>query len=260
MKKIIIWFLISTLFSCGSNTSKGPDMPGTYLMVSQTVSDGTNDTKLAGLKQLKIYTDNFFMYTQVNPQDSVSTFGVGSYTTDKGEVIEDVMYSSRDTVVGTPNTYTLAINKTPDGYQQIIPEILVNGEKSKLTEEYQTVGATAKTSLDGVWKEVRSFNIIKGDTIPNNRVQYKSFYAGYFMFGQTVKDSTGKTHTGMGFGTFKMDSDKQITETDLNSTYAIIAGNTFTVTIEMDGDDKYKQTINNADGSTGVEFYERMKK
>ena len=260
MKKIIIWFLISTLFGCGSNTSKDPDMPGTYLMVSQTLNDGTKNTKLTALKQLKIYTDNFFMYTQVNPQDSVSTFGVGSYTTEKGAVIENVIYSSQDTTVGTSKTYNLAITKTPDGYEQIIPEILIAGQKNRLTEEYHTTGTTDKTSLDGVWKEARSFNIIKGDTVPNNRIQYKSFYAGYFMFGQTVKDTASKTHTGIGFGTFKMDSDKQITETDLNSTYAIIAGNTFTVAIEMDGDDKYKQTINNADGSTGVEFYERMKK
>lgn len=259
MKKIIIWFLITTLFGCG-NTSDSPDMPGTYLMVSQIINDGAKDTKLTELKQLKIYTDNLFMYTQVNPQDSVSTFGVGSYTTDKGNVIEDVIYSSRDTAVATPKTYTLAISKTPDGYQQVIPEILVNGEKNKLTEEYNAVGTGAKTPLDGVWKEVRSFNIIKGDTVLNDRTQYKSFYAGYFMFGQTVRDTTGKLHTGIGFGTFKMDNDKQVTETDLNSTYAIIAGNTFNVAIEMDGDDKYKQTIHNADGSIGVEFYERLKK
>ncbi|MEP7252285.1 MAG: hypothetical protein ABI683_07885 [Ginsengibacter sp.] len=259
MKKIIVFFLITTLFGC-SNTSKSPDMPGTYLMVSQTVNDGTKDTKLTDLKQLKIYTDNFFMYTQVNPQDSVSTFGVGSYTTDKGKVIENVIYSSQDTTVGEPNTYNLEISKTPDGYEQFIPEIVIAGQKNKLTEEYHTVGTTDKTPLDGLWKETKSFNIIKGDTVPNNRTQYKSFYAGYFMFGQTVRDTTEKSHTGIGFGTFKMDSDKQITETDLNSTYAIIAGNTFTVAIEMDGDDKYKQTINNANGSTGVEFYERMKK
>ena len=37
---------------------------------------------------------------------------------------------------------------------------------------------------------------------------------------------------------FKMNGDNQLIETDLNSTYSIIAGNSFTVNIEMDGADK----------------------
>ena len=57
-----------------------------------------------------------------------------------------------------------------------------------------------------------------------------------------------------------MNNDTQIKETDLNSTYLIIAGNSFDVAIEMDGTDKYKQTLTNADGSIGVEYYERLKK
>ncbi len=259
MKRLILWFLILTLIGC-NDTKETPDMPGTYLMQSQTLNDGTKDTKLTALKQLKIYTDVFFMYTQVNPQDSVSAFGLGSYVADKGGITEDVIYSSSDTIVGTPASYKLDIEKNPDGYSQFIPEILIQGVKNKLTEEYQAVGTSAKTSLDGVWKEIRSFNIKGSDTVPNNRTQYKSYFAGYFMFGQTVIDSSSKTHTGVGFGTFEMKSDNQIMETDLNSTYSIIAGNTFNVAIEMDGADKYKQTINNADGTTGVEYYERLKK
>ena len=259
MKSILLCFLIVTLFSC-NNTKETPDMPGTYLMQSQTLNDGTKDIRVTALKQLKIYTDAFFMYAQVNPQDSVSGFGVGSYTTDKGSVTENVIYSSSDTIIGTPKTYKLEVEKNQDGYKQFIPEIQIQGKKNKLTEEYQTVGTSAKTPLDGVWKETKSF-VIKGkDTIPNNRTQYKSYFAGYFMFGQTVKDSSSRNHTGIGFGTFEMKSDNQIMETDLNSSYSIIAGHSFNVAIEMDGTDKYKQTLTNADGTIGVEYYERMKK
>ncbi len=259
MKSIIICFLIVTLYSC-NDTNDTPDMPGTYLMKSQTLNDGTKDTKVTALKQLKIYTDSFFMYSQVNPQDSVSGFGVGSYTPGKQSVTEDVIYSASDTTLGTPNTYKLAIDKDHDGYRQVIPEISMQGVKNKLTEEYQEVGTTTKTPLDGVWKEIKSYNIRGKDTVMNVRTQYKTYYDGYFMFGQTVKDSTYRTRTGIGFGTFEMKSDNQIKETDLNSTYSIIAGNTFEVAIEMQAPDKYKQTINNADGSIGVEFYERLKK
>lgn len=259
MKNIILCFLILTLFSC-NNTSQAPDMQGTYLMLSQTLNDGTKDTKLTALKQLKIYTDSFFMYTQVNPQDSVSGFGVGSYTSDNKNVSEKVIYSASDTIIGTPANYKLDIEKDQDGYKQVIPEIPIQGVKNKLTEEYQEVGTTTKTPLDGVWREIKSYNIRGKDTIMNDRTQYKTYFAGYFMFGQAVKDSASKIRTGIGFGTFEWKSDKQIRETDLNSTYAIIAGNSFDVAIEMDGADKYRQTINNADGSTGVEYYERLKK
>lgn len=259
MKRLLLCFLIISLFGC-SNTKETPDMPGTYLMLSQTLNDGTKDTKLVSLKQLKIYTDNFYMYAQVNPDDSVSAFGVGSYTTDKGTVVENGIYNSRDSTVGTPKTYKLDVEKSPDGYKQFIPEIVVQGQKNKLTEEYQTVGTTAKTALDGVWKEVKSYVIRGNDSVLNNRVQYKTFFAGYFMFGQTVTDSSSRKRTGIGFGTFEWKSDSLIRETDLNSSYAIIAGHSFDVAIKMDGTDKYMQTIHNANGTLGVEYYERLKK
>ncbi|MEO8112666.1 MAG: hypothetical protein ABI594_21635 [Ginsengibacter sp.] len=236
-------------------------MPGTYLMLSQTLNDGTKDTKYTSLKQLKTYTDDFFMYTQVNPDDSVSSFGVGSYDIDSGKVVENVIYSSSDTAFNdAPISYRLDIDKTQDGYTQVIPEIVSRNQKYKLTEVYNKVGSDVKSPLDGVWKETISFVVNGTDSIKNNRTQYKSFANGYFMFGQTVKDSASRSHTGIGFGTFVMQGDNQAKETDLNSTYSIIAGNTFTVDIQMDGPDKYKQMINNADGTKGVEFYERLKK
>ena len=137
-------------------------MPGAYFMTSQTINDGKKDTKYTDLKQLKIYTDSMFMYAQVNPSDSASGFGVGFYTAETGTVIENSIYSSRDTTYTTaPATYTLNITKTPDGYDQVIPEIVINSQKSKLTEEYQSVGKAQTTPLDGVWKETESY-IIKG--------------------------------------------------------------------------------------------------
>ncbi len=261
MKSIIIWLLIVTLFSC-NDTKETPDMPGTYLMQSQTLNDGTKDIRVTALKQLKIYTDAFFMYAQVNPQDSVSGFGVGSYTTDNGSVTENVIYSSSDTIIGTPKTYKLDVEKNQDGYKQFIPEIQIQGKKNKLTEEYQAIGTSAKTPLDGLWKETKSYVIRGADSVLNNRTQYKSYYRGYFMFGQSIKDTTSASgiRAGIGFGTFEWKSDTLIRETDLNSTYSILVGTPFNVAIEMDGTDKYKQTLANANGTTGVEYYERMKK
>lgn len=260
MKNLILCFIALYAVSC--KTKESPKMPGAYLMISQTLNDGKKDTKLTSLKQLKIYTDDLMMYSQVNPADSVSTFGVGSYTaTDSGTVIENRIFSARDsTFTSTPETFKLNITKTPDGYEQVIPELVTDSQKYKLTEVYQTVGTSVKTPLDGMWKEVNSYSVRGNDTIKNVRTQFKSFYAGYFMFGSSYKDSLNKNHTGIGFGTFEMIGDNKVKETDLNSTFSIIAGQTFNIDIEMAGTDKYKQTINNADGSRSVEHYERLKK
>ena len=247
-------------FGCKSNVKETPHMPGAYFMISQTINDGKKDTKYTDLKQLKIYTDSFMMYAQVNPGDSVSGFGVGTYTADTGTVFERRIYSAHDTVVGNPATFTLYITNTPTGYTQVIPEISIGSEKSRLTEEYQSVGKTLATPLDGVWKETKFYTVKGKDTTWSKRIQYKAFYAGYFMFGQTVADSSGKISTGIGFGTFEMNGDNKIKETDLNSTYSIIAGNAFDVDFEMNGADNYLQTIHYPDGSKSVEVYERLTK
>ncbi|MGH2564295.1 MAG: hypothetical protein ACRDE5_07270, partial [Ginsengibacter sp.] len=74
------------------------------------------------------------------------------------------------------------------------------------------------------------------------------------------KDSTNKNFTGIGFGTFEMNGDNKINETDLNSTYSIAVGQTFPIAVEFDGAEHYKQTIAGADSSKSVELYERIKK
>ena len=77
-------------------TADTMNMPGVYNMRSQSVTDGTQ-TQNYPSKQLKIYTDRFMMYANVNPQDSSASFGIGTYTEDGNKVIEHVMYSASAT-------------------------------------------------------------------------------------------------------------------------------------------------------------------
>lgn len=260
MKNFIFCCLLLAAVSCNNNGKENPHMQGAYFMTSQTINDGVKDTKYTDLKQLKIYTDSFFMYTQVNPSDSLSGFGVGRYSEDTGSVIENGIYSARDTTFTTaPATYKLTISTNPNGYEQVIPNIMIDSQKSKLTEEYQSVGKDQKTPLDGVWKETDYYLIKGNDTTRQVRTQYKAFYAGYFMYGHSFMDSAKKNFTGVGFGTFQMDGDNKMNETDLNSTYSIAVGHTFPIDIHFNGADNYQQTIVNADSSKSVEFYERLK-
>ena len=190
MKAIIYSLFIVALVGCNTSTDHNmPEMPGVYSMQSQTIDDGTDKTVLKDLKQLKIYTDKYYMM-----------------------------------------------------------------------EEYKRSGTDIKTPLDGVWKE-SSFYVVNGnDTTAHERTQYKVFFHGYFMYGQyNLNDSTNTHSTGMGFGTFKMENDHQIKETDLNSSFNIIPGQVYTIDIDMINENSYKQTLTQADGSKHIEIYQRLK-
>jgi hypothetical protein len=199
------------------------------------------------------------MFSQVIPSDSNASFGVGTYSSDTSGVIEKLAYTSADSSFSDSlRTYNLSISRTADGYNQVIPDIVINNAPSKLTETYITVGKKQSTPLDGVWKQSKSYDVKGNDTLSYNRTEYKAFYNGYFMFGITDKDSTGKISTGVGFGTYSMEGDNQLKETDLNSSYSIIAGESFLIDVKFDGNDKYVQTITHPDSSKTVEYYERL--
>lgn len=236
-------------------------MPGVYSMQSQTIDDGTDKTTLKDLKQLKIYTDKYFMFVQANRANSIYSFGVGTYSVnDSGYVIENSIYSASDSTFNSdPRTYTLDITTNVDGYNQFIPDITIGGQKSTLTEEYKRSGTQINTPLDGVWKQTAFYIVNGNDSTEYKRTQYKAFYNGYFMYGQYyVDDSTGLNTTGMGYGSFKMENDHQIKETDLNSSYNIIPGQVYTIEIEMIDENNYKQTLTQQDGSKHIELYRRL--
>lgn len=261
MKSLIISAGILLMLSgCANKVDLENEIPGAYFLTSQVIRQGEKETRYTDLKQLKIYTGSHFMYSQINPADSSSALGVGSYTTSGDTLQENVVYSSADSTFSKePVSYKLDIKMTPEGYNQIISGIQIDSISSTLVEEYDRKGKEVTSLLDGVWKEVRSFSVNGADTSEYDRTQYKAFFKGFFMFGNTVVDSLGKTKTGMGFGSFEMSGDKEFKETDYNSSYPIIAGNTFTIALDVVDEDHYKQTIENSDGSLSVEYYERLK-
>lgn len=262
MKLLFAIALITILISCNNAGKKETmSMPGAYNMLSQSVNDGKKDTTYTNLKQLKIYTDDYMMYANINPADSVSAFGIGSYSADTGTVTENIIYNASDTSGNAmAATYTLLIEKTGNGYKQVIPEIVSQGQKFKLTEEYETAGTATKTSIDGAWKEIKAYSVTGKDTVIQKSIQYKTYYAGHFLFGHTYTDSTNKLHTGMGYGTFEMNGANKVKENVTTSTYYQVRGKSFDLDIEMNGADEFKQTITQTSGTKDVEIYQRLKK
>jgi hypothetical protein len=263
MRNSILNILLLAFISCNNSTSKEtPAMPGAYSMLSQAIKGGNVDTSFTTLQQLKIYTEDYFMYANVNPADSVSAFGIGTYSTDSpGVVTEHAIFSGADSTSNTSSaSFTLQISKTDSGYKQVINDIESQGHKYMLTEAYQKVSMDAKSPLDGAWKETKSYYIKGKDTSLDQHVQYKTYYAGHFIWGISYTDSAKKTHTGIGYGTFTMDGTDKVKETVTASTYSQIKGMNFNIDIATNGSDAFSQTLVNADSSKTIEYYERLKK
>jgi len=236
-------------------------MPGAYKMLSQSLKSSKLDTTTNSLQQLKMYSADYMMYANFNPADSISSFGIGTYTADKDTVTENVIYNASDSSKSdSPGSFKLAIEKTDKGYKQVISDLqMQSGEKMKLTEDYESIGTTVASTLDGAWKITKAYYVNGKDTSKNDAVQYKMYADGHFIFGHTYSDSAKKTHTGMGYGTFAMTGNKS-KETVLVSTYYQIRNQSVDLDIEMNGNDAYTQTITNKDGSKSVEMYQRLKK
>jgi hypothetical protein len=253
--------LLMLLIGCkGKNNTENINMPGAYKMLSQNLKNDKRDTTYTSTQQLKIFTGDYMMYVNTNPADSISSFGIGAYVMDKDTVVEKIIYTSADTTANeTLRDFSLQVAKTKKGYKQIIPEIASGDQTYKLTEEYESVGTAAATALDGAWKLEKHYLIKGTDTTVQKVKQYKTYYSGHCVWGNTFKDSLNKTHTGIGFGKFEMTGNK-VKESMSASTYSGVRGHDFDIDIELNGSDGFTQTIKNTDGTKSVEVYTRLKR
>ena len=263
MKIFLPAVLLLILASCNNAVSTGKtDMSGAYRMLSQTVKGGTTDTTFNSLMQQKIYTNDYMMYANFNPSDSASSFGIGTYTYNKDTVIEKVFFSGADSVkFETLRTYKVLIEKTADGYKQVIPEIESQGVKFHLTETYSNISDSSVSPLDGAWKMESQVNIKGKDSTVVKGTQFKVYYAGHFIWARSYTDSAARTHTGMGFGTFSLSGMDTLKEHVAVSSYYQLRLQDINIAIEMNGAEAFKQTIvNKEDSSMSVETYSRLKK
>ncbi len=260
--KSLLPLLILVLFACKGTTDKDDiNMVGTYKIISNSVKSDTEDTTYTNRNQLKIYTDDFMMYANWNTDDSISGFGIGSYSIHMDTLTENVIYSARDTMIyDAESSFILTIENSPNGYVQTIPEMTTaSGTRYILKENYERVGTGQKTSLDGAWHLTSRLEISGTDTVVTEQTQYKTFWSGYVIWGNVYTDAAGKKNCGIGYGTFEMIGPDKLKENMMSSSFETVRGQAFDIMIDMNGTDQYIQTIQNADGSKYVETYERLK-
>ncbi len=256
MRKMLFVLLAIASFGCKQEPRK---MPGAYKLIAQSVHDGVKDSILTGVNQLKIYTDDQMMYGYFD-NDSVSSFGIASYQVTPEGVTETLIYSASGSIENTSKpVYKLQIETTSAGYKQTIDGMESQGKKFRLVEDYESVGTTKTSPLDGTWEMTSRYAITENDTSMVDVIQFKTYYAGYVVWGMTYLDSLKNLHTGIGFGSFEMPSDSKVRETIEVSSFADIRGHLFDIDVVLQGPDEFKQTITEPDGRRSIEHYQRMK-
>jgi hypothetical protein len=246
-----------------SCSNPSPNMKGAYKMLSQNLKGDTLDITNNN-SQLKLYTEEYMMWTNYSPADSGRGFGICAYITNEDEVIESAIYSAaNETVSDSTQNYSLTIERTGKGYRQAISSMeRGTGARFVSTEEYETVGAAKTSPLDGAWVMTDGFYTNdKGENVPVKATIYRAYYAGNFMFGNTMRDALNVSQANIGFGTFEMNGDSALTESIQTSSYANLVGRKFPITLKWNGPDEFTQTIMAEDGSSSeTETYKRLGK
>lgn len=262
MKQIIAYFsfllIIEGMLASCSVTHKESSISGIFRIESKSMKNPLIDTFYADQNQVKIYTDEFYAYTNLK-EDSTASFGVGFYETNGGQLLEHNMYSTSS--LDTPYIFKLKIEKSNEGYKQTIDQMKINGLPTKLVEQYVSIPAVGTSPLDGIWKLNRYCKVMGSDSLFENRVQYKIFHKGYFMFVQDMHGNadSGNLRSGFGFGHFDFKKN-QITETNLFSTYPSIIDKQVTLEVFFDGDDAFYQILpSDIENNKAIEFYTRIK-
>lgn len=261
MHKYVFGLLLLVSTTCRSQDENYvTDLSGAYLMLSQSLEGRSVDTTFTERKQLKIYADRYMMYVRLDPEDSLSSFGVGTFSIRKGRLTEHIIYSATDTVENI-NSFsgTVNISKRHRGYEQVIPQIMADKGKVRLTEDYQLLAAGAPSPLDGTWKLTASYTVNFKDTMRKQSVKFKTYYRGNFSAGSFNTDSSGGKHTMVEYGTFSINEKNRLKEKVSYSTRSMRKGRSYNVDVAMKGSDLMTLKVMHAPGIEEVERYVRMK-
>ena len=240
--------------------SAAQSMNGAYLMTMHKATQNNKDSVMDGT-QFKIYTNGYYMYAHTLAVDTLGSYGVGSYTIQNGKLTENSFYTSDN---GAHNdSYDLKISKTTGGYTQVINfPADASGPEFVLTESYKNISKNIASALEGAWKMTRLTEIAADGTptVTNDPLQYKFYQSGHFMYGNTRTDpATQKTVSGIGYGSFVVNSIDEITENTINSSYKPAINTPVKLKISFKGKNAYQQTIAWPDGSKMIEEYKRLK-
>lgn len=262
MKAILYTIIILVTSSCNiASKEQTSNLPGAYRLITKNIKGNTIDSVAEGINQLKLYTEDYFMYAAINSHDTVASFAVGSYKNEGEKITENVLFSANGINSLEPVDVILDIKKTPEGYEQTITDTnSVQREKVSYIEKYKYVGAGAKSIIDGAWKQIETYAVKDKDTSWDKGTNYKICYDGYVIWGDFHMNPAIQKHdTYMGFGTIEANGKNKVKEFYIKSNYTINEGKTFYIDVEFRNEDVFKQTILDSLTNTRyIEVYQRL--
>jgi len=262
MKAILYTIIILVTSGCNiASKEQTSNLPGAYRLLTKNIKGNTIDSVTDGINQLKLYTEDYFMYAAINTHDTVASFAIGSYKNEGEKITENVLFSANGINSLEPVDVILEIKKTPEGYEQTITDTSsVQREKLSYVEKYKYVGTRTKSIIDGAWKQIEIYSVKDKDTSWDKGTNYKICYDGYVIWGDFHMNPAIQKHdTYMGFGTIEANGKNKVKEFYIKSNYTINEGKTFYIDVEFRNKDVFKQTILDSLTNTRyIEVYQRL--
>jgi hypothetical protein len=192
--------------------------------------------------QLKIYTNNRFMFAFVHPEYGIDV-GAGIATWKNGVMVEEPRVNQKGAVNGL--TFDIDIKHTLAGFSQtLLGMTYEDGRCLDMVESWVRASSTI-SPFDGLWQLKEA-----------NRVKTKIIGGGHFICLETVYKE-GISDAVFWFGTCTFNNDAEALETVLSSSNQKYIGAHQTLKVALTDDANFSQTFI-LDGAEVIEPFLRM--
>ena len=225
-----------------TETQKIPSLPdGAYTLKEVELTEkGQVTVQLRD--QLKIYTNNRFMFAFVHPEYGIDV-GAGIATWKNGVMVEEPRVNQKGAVNGL--TFDIDIKHTPAGFSQtLLGMTYEDGRCIDMVESWVRASSTI-SPFDGLWQLKEA-----------NRVKTKIIGGGHFICLETVYKE-GISDAVFWFGTCTFNNDAEALETVLSSSNQKYIGAHQTLKVALTDDANFSQTFI-IDGAEVIEPFLRM--
>ena len=225
-----------------TETQKFPSFPDGAYMLKEVELTEKGQVSVQLRNQLKIYTNNRFMFAFVHPEYGIDV-GAGIATWKNGVMLEEPRVNQKGTVGAL--SFDIDIKHTPTGFSQtLLGMTYEDGRCLDMVESW--VRASNTTSLfDGLWQLKEA-----------NRVKTKIIGGGHFICLET-NYKEGISNAAFWFGTCIFNNDIEALETVLSSSNQKYIGAHQTLRVALTDDENFSQSII-LDGAEVIEFFQRI--
>ena len=225
-----------------TETQKIPSLPDGAYMLKEVELTEKGQVTLQLRDQLKIYTNNRFMFAFVHPEYGIDV-GAGLATWENGVMVEEPRVNQKGTVDGL--SFDIDIKHTPAGFSQtLLGMTYEDGRCLDMVETWVRASSTI-SPFDGLWQLKEA-----------NRVKTKIIGGGHFICLETVYKE-GISDAAFWFGTCTFNNDAEALETVLSSSNQKYIGAHQTLKVALTDDANFSQTFI-LDGADVSESFQRM--